>query len=819
MRRRVLSFLPLCLLALPSAPPAGGAEKPALEEKVAGLERKEGLLTFHVDRKAGAIWLELPAGDAQGTLGSYLYVEGLLTGLGSNPVGLDRGQLGDTRVVTFRRLGGKVLLEQPNLRYRAQSANSDEVRAVHESFARSVLWGAEIAAEAKDGRVLVDFTPFLLRDAHDVVATMKRTGQGTFSLDTTRSGVDPSASLAFPDNVEFEALLTFTSGEPGELVRDTAPTAQAVTLVAHHSFVRLPDAGYRPRAFDPRSGYFAIEFADYAVPLAAPLDTRWIVRHRAVPGKPIVYYVDSGAPEPVRSALIEGASWWAAAFEAAGLPGAYRVEVLPPGAHPLDVRYNVIQWVHRATRGWSYGGGVVDPRTGEMIKGHVTLGSLRVRHDRLLFEGLVGADQTGRGGAQDPIVASLARIRQLAAHEVGHTLGLAHNFAASTYGRESVMDYPAPLVRRRGDGSLDLSEAYTTGAGRWDVQAIRYGYTRFATEAEESAGLAAILAESEREGWLFLTDEDARSAGAAHPLASLWDNGPDPAAALVETLAIRAAALERFGARSLAPGRPLALLEEVLAPLYFHHRYQLQAAAKAIGGLEYSYAVRGAGGPVEAVPVAAARQRQALQAVLAALDPRALDLPEPVLRALLPRPAGFGRSREQFATRTEPAFDALGAAATAARMVVDELTQPERSARLVDFHRRDPALPGLDDVLQALVTAAFVPAGDSGRLAEVRRAVQGEVVGGLVRLAENGATSTAVRARAESALADLENRLAAPGGDPHRAFLAAEIARHQSRQRGDAPAPSPAPPPPPGQPIGAWAFHLADEECGWSLAP
>ena len=829
--RRARTAIPLLLLLATAAGAAGPGTGPAaggFAAKTKGFTRRDGLLVTWLDRRAGSLLVELPRPSGpRNECGSFLLLEGIETGLGSNPVGLDRGQGGETRLVTFRRVGGRVLLEQPNLRYRAVSADSNEVRTVRESFASSVLWAGEVAAEAPDGRLLVDLTSLLVRDAHGVIATLKGTGQGSFALDKDRSTLDPEACKAFPDNLEFAAVLTFASEEPGPEVRATAPTPQAVTLTEHQSLVRLPDDHYTPRAWDPRSGSFEVLYADYAQPIAADIDRRWLVRHRLEKldpsaarsrvKKPIVYYVDPGAPEPIRSALVEGASWWAKAFEAAGFIDAYQVKLLPPDVDPLDVRYNVIQWVHRATRGWSYGGGVIDPRTGEMLKGHVTLGSLRIRQDRLIFEGLSGSERSGSGSPDDPVQLSLARIRQLAAHEVGHTLGFNHNFAASSYGgRASVMDYPAPAITVRADSTLDFSDAYATGIGIWDIQQVRYAYTQFDSPAEERAGLEAILRENRDKGYLYMSDADTRPAGAAHPLAAMWDNGADPVAELAHELTVRRIALRAFGERNVPAGTPMSTLAEVLAPLYFHHRYQLEAAAKSVGGLDYAYAVRGDGSP-PAKPVPAARQRAALAAVVATLDPAVLDLPEPLLGLLAPPSVDYPPHHELFGSRTAPAFDALGAAGSAAEMTLSMLLPSERLARCVDFHRRDPSMPGCEEVLDAIVKRAFDgPEPASARLREIRRTVQAAVVRRLIAAASLPGQTTAVRAALEASLRRLSADLArgARSGEPAdqslRTLLAADIDRWLARPGGTV-MPGAAPEIPPGPPIGSMS-----DDCDWT---
>ncbi len=814
MNRVACASLAVWLLSTPIA--LFGEEKedePTYEAKTSAMEKRPGLLDFYVDPTENRIWLDLPPGGS-GIIGEYIYVEGLLTGLGSNPVGLDRGQLGESRLVVLRRVGGRLLIEQPNLAFRALTDDPAEERATRHSFATSVLWSGQIGPRAEDGRALVDLTSFLVRDAHGVSDTLRETEQGTFELDPERSVVDLDACLAFPDNLEFEAILTYAGkGEIGGHVRSTAPTHDTITLVQHHSLVRLPEPGYRPREFDPRAGSFAVGFQDYAAPLTASIERRWIVRHRLHAGDSLVYYVDRGAPEPVRGALLDGARWWAEAFDAAGFPGAFRVELLPEGVHPLDVRYNVIQWVHRSTRGWSYGGGVVDPRTGEMLKGHVSLGSLRVRQDRRIFEGLVGTDRTGTGAADDPVELALARIRQLSAHEVGHTLGITHNFAASTYGRASVMDYPAPLVKVDPNGELDLSDAYAVGVGAWDIHTVRFAYTEF--EGDEAAELEQLLAEGRAQGLLFISDADARPPGAAHAVGSLWDNGADPIAQLETEMAVRRVALESFGQDRVPEGAPLALLEEVLATVYFRHRYQLEATVKMVGGSDYRYALRGDGQPMpRAVP--AADQRRALAVVLDALEPAALELPEQTLAVLHPRPFGYDSNRELLLGHAAPAFDHLAAAATAADMVVSALLQPQRAARLIAFHHRRDELPDFTDVLDALLERAF-PA-DAGQGGELRRVVQGVVVDGLVELAANGLAPASVRSRAEAALVRIGRALSGATSG-HEAFLARRIARFQDR-----PAPMEelgerAPAPPPGSPIGAGPELASFGGCSFDPPP
>jgi len=823
----------------------GGAAAPmqTIDARTSGFQKLDGYMPLYWDEKTGSLWMEINKFDTE-----MLYSTGLTAGLGSNDIGLDRGQGGQGRVVKFQRIGPRVLMVQPNYTFRANSPNADERRAVEDAFAKSILWGFTVGAES-DGRVLVDATDFFLRDAHNVIPRLR---PGNFRVDRTRSAIDLPWTKGFPKNTEVDAILTFANegagggggrgggGGPAQgpptvnspigggggfggglfsgTVASVTPTADAVTLREHHTFAELPDNNYKPRFDDPRAGYGGLQYVDYAAPLGTPMVQRYLRRHRlekvdpsarvSDPKKPITYYVDRGTPEPIRSALLEGARWWNQAFEAAGYRNAFRVELLPEGADPMDIRYNMINWVHRSTRGWSSGGTISDPRTGEIIKATVTLGSLRDRQDYLIAEGLLSPYKTGSETPDLLAKTAIARIRQLAAHEVGHTLGLGHEYYNSTRGRISVMDYPHPLEKLNADGTIDLSDAYAVGIGEWDKVAITYGYAEFPRGTDEATALRKILDDAWKQDLVYMTNQDTD----ATPKSDQWNNGSglDMAAELNRIMKVRRAALDRFDETVIRKDAPMATMEEALVPLYMYHRYAVEAAASAVGGQDYIYAFRGDGRtPTKWVP--AAQQKAALDALAATLKPSELALPKNALDKIPPRPSGWGMHRELFARYTGDAFDPISPAAIAADVTIGFTLQPDRAARMVAQHALDPSLPGLTDVINALRTATVKAPVANPYEQEIRRATSRALVERLMWLA-GGAPMPQVRAEATAALTEISRMgLQAASDSAAGQLMAADIKRFLERPM--EPIRTPATfDAPPGAPIG-------DAPLDWLASP
>lgn len=796
-------FLGLTALLLTSCVAAG--ETSGTSDPLEGLDQRDGFLNLHVDVNDGRVLVRLPEPGEDGVALEAIHTARLTSGLGSNPVGLDRGWGDSGKIVIFRKRGGKVLLEQPNLRYRASPDNPLEERAVAESFAPSFLASFDIVS--RDGGLVIDMTDFLTSDVLGLQQYLKDADQGSFSLKSDRTLIDMDNVFSFPDNAEFDVFFTLETSDPGREVATTAANGKTATLIQHHSFVRLPDDGYVPLLSDPRAAAIEEVHYNYSAALSAPIETRLARRYRLQKDadgntiKPIVVYIDGGAPEPIRSALVEGAAWWGEAFTEAGYPDGYRVEILPDDVHPLDVRYTVVQWVHRQTRGWSYGGGVSDPRTGEMLKGHVNLGSLRVRQDRMIFEGLLGAEKTGSGDLDDPVQLALMRIRQLSAHEIGHSLGFMHNFAASSDDKASVMDYPAMDVRLV-DGEPDLSNVYGVGIGDWDKVTADWLYGDHTPEARD-----AILDAAYARGLSYVADSDGRSSGTGHPDGSVWDNGTDAVATLRDVMAMRAYALDRFGPDNLPNGWAQSNLNAALVPIYLYHRYQTAAAAKSIGGVRFDYGLAGEAMAAEIVPPA--RQREALQAVLSTLDPAALDIPDTVLNRLTPRLGSFSfadSDRELFRASAYPAFDVVAAADTAADLTFDALLHPRRLSRLVEFHRRDASNLGIDE-LMVRTRNAVMGFPREGRQGEIANAVRARFAYALVELL-SGDHPPAVKAAADLTLDRLRATLTL-SNDRTDQWLADEIERMKAAPRS---AKSLIPAPkllPPGSPIGTAGFHVS----------
>ncbi|QBA64290.1 zinc-dependent metalloprotease [Muriicola soli] len=763
----------LLLLAILSAFTALGQ----ITDKMKDFQKYDGFFPFYYDSSNDKVYLEVKELEKD-----FLYVYSLSSGIGSNDIGLDRGQLGNEQVVFFKKAGNKLLLIQPNLRYRALTDNALEKRSVEQAFAKSILFGFKIEEE-KDGTYYIDLTDFLMQDAHGVSERLKRTKQGSYSLDKSKSAFDLERTKAFPENVEFDLMLTFKGAPTGNYIRSVTPNPELVTVSQHHSFIALPDEGFEMRDFDPRSGSYPFSYYDYATPVQESLIKRFVTRHRlekkdpdaamSQAVEPIIYYLDNGTPEPVRSALLEGGRWWNQAFESIGYQDAFQLKMLPDDADPLDVRYNVIQWVHRSTRGWSYGSSITDPRTGEIIKGHVSLGSLRIRQDFLIAQALMDKPFAERDDNDEAMLKmALARIRQLSAHEIGHTLGFAHNFAASTNARASVMDYPHPYISLK-NGQIDFSEAYDTGIGEWDKVTVGYSYSDFPVNTNEKEALNAILKQSHQQGLRYISDSDSRPMGSAHVLGHLWDNGGSASTELDRLLELREAAIKNFSIDNIRSGEPNSVLEDVFVPLYFLHRYQTEAAVKSIGGLNYNYAVKGDGQTVvETLP--ARDQKEAVKSVLKTLDASVIAIPRDKLPLFPPRAIGYSRTRESIDGKTGVSFDALSATETAADMTLGFLFHPERASRLIQQKSLDPTQLGLKELFDTVIQGTISKSHKDSYHQAVQNTINYRVLMHLMNLAAHKDVHPRVNALANASLTALQSRLKG-SGDPDAREMARRI--------------------------------------------
>lgn len=735
-------------------------------EKTKDFQKFSGYLNFFYDDGSDKIYLQVDDLDKE-----FLYVYSLSSGIGSNDIGLDRGQLGNEQVVFFKKAGNKLLLVQPNLTFRAITDNELERKSVEQAFAKSILHGFKIEEESK-GSYLIDFTDFLMRDAHGVSERLKRSKQGSYSLDASKSALAFDRTKAFPKNVEFDVTLTFKGNPEGAWIRSVTPDPSLVTVAQHHSLIELPDDKYKKRAFDPRSGSYPFSYYDYATPVQEPILKQFVRRHRlqkknpsapvSEAVEPIIYYLDNGTPEPIRSALLEGGKWWNQAFEAIGYKDAFQVRILPDDADPMDVRYNVIQWVHRSTRGWSYGASVIDPRTGEIIKGHVSLGSLRIRQDFMIAQALMNKPFAERDDNYQPMLdLALARIRQLSAHEIGHTLGFAHNFAASPTNRASVMDYPHPQFELNGN-TISFANAYDTGIGEWDKVIVAYSYADFPSGTNERDALNGILKKAQDDGLRYISDQDARPTGGAHLLAHLWDNGKSPSQELESMLKIREKAIAQFSIDNVRTGEAYSTLEDVFVPVYFFHRYQTEAVSKVIGGLDYNYAVK-EDGQTPVKPVNQAVQEKALEAILKTLDAKVVAIPKDKLDLFPPRAIGFSRSRESFKGRTGVSFDALSVAETAADMTLGLLLHPERASRLIQQKSLDKNQLGLQEVLDETIKGTFDLSQRDAYEEEVQNTINFRVLYHIMNLAAHDDVHPQVNAIANETLKGLKVQLLGNG--------------------------------------------------------
>jgi hypothetical protein len=771
---------------------------PSIVSRTARARAYSGFVPFYWDAREGRLLLEI-----HDFRRKFLFGSGLASGAGILDAFLDRGEPGELGLCRFQRVGPRVLLVQEQTTNRSGSSDAELTRVVTESFPTSVLASMPVVAQTGDA-VLVDATEFLLRD-RQVLPLLREANLKGWKQDASLSALNFERTGAFPRNSEIEAVLSFVCDDPPPSIAEVLPDGRTMSLRIHHTFLALPEPGYSPRALDPRVGFITNFYRDQTAPFTEPIERYQITRWRLDAAHPhILYYLDRGIPEPERSAIRDAVLWWNHAFRDAGFPDALEIRDLPVGATFLDARYSGVEWVNRAERGWSVGEIQIDPRTGEILHGVARIDSHRRRTTARIWKNLQPLGQGGFCSAGDgPDLSLLAgemgvgeqalvldRLEYLAAHEVGHTLGLMHNWAATTFGWGSVMDYLAPDIELR-NGKFDLSNAYPHDIGPYDHLMIHWGYS----SDSNPRALDAIVREAYARGIVYPLESDSRWAE--------YDYGSDPVEWLAVAQAVREKLLARFGVAQLSPGEPVHDLQKRFSLAYLYHRFAIQAAAQFLGGQFQTNALAG-DGQAPVAWVEPERQRRALRLLVEALTPANLDVPDAVLTSLVPAPQATRETRERFSSDAGESFSILTAARSLSDFVVTRLLDPERDARLtIDF---DAGAPGVDEVFNSLVDStwgAAVP--DGARRAALSRVARRSVLDGFRRLAASSEASPEVRAEAVATLEALGSQLHdARSGDPaEKAFLslAARDIRDFFAHPGTS-APRKPEQAPPGRPIG-----------------
>jgi hypothetical protein len=735
-------------------------------------ERRDGYIPMLWDAESGKLSFEIAKFDQD-----ILYFTQVAKGSGSGSVGFEWAGGGEGGVIQFQRVGSKVMVVQKNIRFRAGTGGPGIEKGIEASFPDSIIAALPIT-HSEGGKVIVDATPLVVRDAAGFAAASAGGGRGggrggpqaveliagtTWRFDPTRSSIYLPRTKGFPKNTEVEVTATYEAVTGGAR---TAPEARILTGRLHYSFVE-PPTGYTPREADPRIGVQGIRFTDYSLPPTNGNTVEWIRRHRLVkknpgaaisePVKPIVYYLDAAVPEPTRSAMKDGFLWWNKAFEAAGFKNALEIRDTPADMDPMDVRYNQIYWVDRDERGYSTGGGLTDPRTGEILAARVRLESDRVRTVSRYWQTYEPrTNNNGGGGDADfeqgffdalppystpETEQQLVLLRQalLTAHETGHTLGFDHNWNSSMNDRASVMEYPSPRIQIK-NGKIDLTDAYQKQIGAYDIMTVRYAYTEF-PKAQEKAGLDNVIKEMRTAGLMFTPTTD--------PRWNRYDDLADPAEYMRQANAQRKILIAGYGPNILKPGEPYGNLRGIrLWMTYLHNRWSIDSGVRYIGGMFHNYAINGESiPPTEIVP--AAKQREILGLLLEDVDPAALVIPEKILASLtvaVDRGAGGGRGgnrgpdQENMESSTGYAFDHLAAARTIAGLVFDQLFEPETAARLIGFADRQQNALTLPEVIEACGKKVFGAQAPAGMQRSLQRQTQRVFVDALMTL---GASPTA----------------------------------------------------------------------------